>query len=205
MEFPSCLHLAKGHLHNCSVPSSWANLQSCAWERWNTKPLKQKLKLSVASFIFSVLCKHTCECFACLNQVYCAWNYASNWKSNMLKSIYNTAQSYSISTSRQEPFPTTLRVCQIFCPSKTLKAAHYLSTALQLRTAPNISFPQPSLLLKEYCSLQGGRNRTRPGYFFSRSEQPFVHCTFTEATGEGKPQVLPALEETKQLNHLAPL
>lgn len=148
MEFPSCLHLAKGHLHNCSVPSSWANLQSCAWECWNTKPLKQKLKLSVASFIFSVLCKHTCECFACLNQVYCAWNYASNWKSNMLKSIYNTAQSYSISTSRQEPFPTTLRVCQIFCPSKTLKAAHYLSTALQLRTAPNISFPQPSLLLK---------------------------------------------------------
>lgn len=108
-------------------------------------------------------------------------------------------------------FPTTLIICQIFCLSNTLKAAHYLSTPLELGIVPNTSFLQPVLLLKIFQphtralpsedAVGWGRSRTRPGYFFSGSEQDFVHCTFMEATGEGKPQVFPALEETKQLIH----
>lgn len=145
MEFPSYSHLAKGHLYNCSVPSSWANLQSCAWEGWNT-PLKQKSSCLLLLLFFQFFANTLVNVFRVWTQ-FIVLVTGINWKSNMLKSIYNTSQSYSISVSRKELFPTTLRVRQIFCLSKTLKAAHYISTVLQL-TAPDISFPQPRLLLK---------------------------------------------------------
>lgn len=101
MEFPSYLHLARGHQVQVFCTRQLSKPSVLCMGIWVHKAIKAQLKLPVASFIFSVLCKHTCQCFPCLNQLHCAHNCRNNWKSYMLKSIYNTAQSYSPSTSRK--------------------------------------------------------------------------------------------------------
>jgi len=137
MEFPSYLHLARGHWVHLFCTRQLSKPSVVPMGMLVHKAIKTKIKLPIASFIFTVLCKNAYQCFLRLNQVHCPCNYASYWKSCMLKSTYNTAQSYSTGASRYELFSTTL--IENLANYQTLSRQHvtcYLSTTVAAGNGP---------------------------------------------------------------------